>query len=218
VPWGATVELHPPFVACGASNPLMHRGCAWHKFRNELVSDIGDEHPRFIRRLPKVSFSKASFKMEGVSPDAMCRAHRMGGSLLGRPAVMSSLAMVMDASVLTVTNNGLSPIQPWAIRPLLALSDMIWGMGWGNGNGDTSIRLFHLLPLVFRWSFCIGSCLFSMVFSCWLPLVCQASFFPAGSLFLLECRSSLLIGSCFFFQRRLLFSSDSWSSTFESGL
>jgi hypothetical protein len=116
---------------------------------NELISDIGDEHLRFIGHLPEVSFMKASFKMEGVSPGAVYRAHHVGGSLSGSPAVMSSLAMVMDTLVSIVMNHSLSPIQPWAIRPLLALLVIILGLGWKDGNGDTGILPFPPAPTRF---------------------------------------------------------------------
>jgi hypothetical protein len=50
-------------------------------------------------RGPRVSFTEASYKIWRASLDAVCRARRVGWSLSGRPAVMSGLAMVTDASV-----------------------------------------------------------------------------------------------------------------------
>jgi hypothetical protein len=41
---------------------------------------------------PRVSVTKASFKIGRVSPDAVCRAHFVDGSLSGSPAAMSGLS------------------------------------------------------------------------------------------------------------------------------
>jgi hypothetical protein len=63
---------------------------------------------------PKDNVTKASFEMERVCPDAVCRAHFVDGTLLGSPAVMTGLTIVTDAPVSTVTRHDLSPIHSFA--------------------------------------------------------------------------------------------------------
>jgi hypothetical protein len=48
---------------------------------------------------PRPGFMKAFFKMESVSPHAVCRVHCMDGLLSGSPMAMSGLAMFTDTCV-----------------------------------------------------------------------------------------------------------------------
>lgn len=120
--------------------------------------------------------------------------------LSGSPAVMSGWTMVTDALVSVVSNHSLSPIQPSAIRPLLALSVMILGVGWGDWNGNAGVLPFPPTPTHFLMVGHLAQ----------LPLISRALFFPAVSLLLLECRSSLFIRSHFILQHWSLSSSDLW--------
>jgi hypothetical protein len=60
---------------------------------------------------PRVSVTKA-LKMGRVSPDAVCRANFVDGSLSGSPAAISGLMTVTAAPVSMVTEQGLSATQP----------------------------------------------------------------------------------------------------------
>jgi hypothetical protein len=77
-------------------------------------------------RRPRVSVTKASFRIGRVSPDAVCRAHLVDGSLWGSPAAMSGLMTVTAAPVSMVTEQGLSATQPWAtsLFPFLSVTTL----------------------------------------------------------------------------------------------
>lgn len=63
-------------------------------------------------RCPRVSFTKALFKMGRVCPDAICRTHCMGRYLSGSSEVMSGLTVVTDTLVLMIVTCFLSSV-PW---------------------------------------------------------------------------------------------------------
>jgi hypothetical protein len=79
----------------------MHNGNSWRRVLGwtRVISATNTQ-------VSRVTVTKAFFKPWKVSLDAVCR------HVLGSPAVMSSLVIVVDAQVLVVTRHAFSPIHP----------------------------------------------------------------------------------------------------------
>jgi hypothetical protein len=88
-PRGAAMAFpHRPVVARSASSPQTHLGRVWHRVPGWI-------HRWFWRRTSKslVCAAPESMSLERVSSD-VCRAYRVGGSILGSHAMMSGPATV----------------------------------------------------------------------------------------------------------------------------
>jgi hypothetical protein len=64
----------------------------------------------------RATFTELSFKMGVISHQINCRAHCMGGPISGSPAVISGLAVDMDAPVMMITRYTFSLIRLSACR------------------------------------------------------------------------------------------------------
>jgi hypothetical protein len=80
-----------------------------HRMNSSLILAI---HTQVSGHRPRDSFTKPSFKMGTLSPDAIWWMYSVFRPLLGSPVVMSGVAIITDVPVSIVTRHDLSAIHP----------------------------------------------------------------------------------------------------------